>query len=316
MKKSIITSIMLAMTTSTNANDIDDYHSGITDYINEKTAYLDEIIGDFDQKSQKTNKSYAIFNIKQNLNSLDENKTQVDFKIKADLPYTKKKWKIFLDTNPTDFNSLEEKSKETFTEERRIIQSKNSSVGGFIFSDLKNDWKKSYRAGVRFGFPLDPFVKANFYNNKKITDNINQHFEQEFFLYSEKGLGLKTNLDYYLRTDGLIYQSSSSTQYLANEKNELEIMQQFSRWSRLTDRTTLKYSVGVSAILNDEFRKNNYWVNARFRQKLYKDWLYLKVIPEVSFSKDYDYKPNYGLLLQIEMFFAKSKTLKKITRDY
>ena len=324
MNKVITGMTLLCLSTSINANlkektteTVENYHEGISEYINEKTESVDEFIGDYDEENPQINKTYAILKMRQNFNSIYDNENQIDFKFKAHLPYTEDKWNFFIDTNASDFNSLEEKIKETFTDNSSFSENSKSSIVGFIFDDLDHKWKRSYKFGVKFDFPLDPFVKFNIYNRKQLTENVDRYFEQEFFAYTQKGLGAKSNLDFTLKTDkDVVYQSNTSFQYLANDDNELEASQQFSQWQRLSSRGTLKHTIGFSAIWTDREIDNNYWINTRYRHRLYDDWLYGKVIPEVSFDKDYDYKPNYGIMFELEVFFAKAETLKYITNDY
>lgn len=328
MKKTLLSFLILSLSINTNAEEtklnqdsdqysnekIDEYHEDISDYINDKTELLDEIISNYEKEKIKTNKSYALLNVKQSVNSLYDNENKIDLKLKVHLPYTEDKWNFFLDTSTSDFDTLEDKIRETFVDDSDFSETTKSSLVGFIFDDLDHKWKRSYKFGVKFKFPLDPFFKINIYNKRNLTDNIEQYFNQEFFIYSVKGEGLKTNLDYtFTAEDQSIYSSNSSFQYLNNSENELEATQQFSKWNRVSSKGTLKHTIGFSGSWDDNGSHNNYWLNTRYRHLLYKDWLYGKVIPEISFDKDYDYKANYGILFQLEIFFAKQEALNEIT---
>lgn len=136
---------------------IGDYHGDISNYINKKTELLDETIGSYDVNKQQKNNSYLFFSIKQNFNSLSDNENKIDFKFKVHLPYTEDKWNFFIDTNASDFNSLEDKIKETFIDKENLSDKTESSVFGFIFDELDHKWKRSYKLGVKFKLPLDPF---------------------------------------------------------------------------------------------------------------------------------------------------------------
>lgn len=128
---------------------------------------------------------------------------------------------------------------------------------------------------------------------------------------------MKTTLDYSFKSDNdHIYKSNSSFQYLGNQDNELEFTQQFNRWNRVSSKGAIKHTVGFSAIWTDTYLDNNYWINTRYRHLLYDDWLYGKVIPEISFDKEYEYSANYSILFELEIFFAKKDTLKKFNYDH
>lgn len=319
--KKICISILSLISTTTFASlkdqtveKIDDYHNDISGYLNESTEYIDEIIGDYNEKETKINKSYAIINIKQDFNSVYNNENNIDFKFKAHLPYTEDKWNFFIDTNSSDFNSLEDKIKESFVDENSLVENARSSIAGFIFDDTDNKWKKRYRLGVKFDFPLDPFFKINIYNTRKVTESVEQYFNQEFFIYEKKGFGVKSNLNYtYVTENSHKYESNTYFQYLENDQNEIEASQQFSKWHRVNEKGTLKSTLGFSSNWTNDKIDNNYWVNTRYRHRLHDNWLYGKVIPEISFNKSYDYKPNYGILFQLELFFAKDNNIKEIS---
>lgn len=296
---------------------LDKYHCKFSNYIFDKSISLDHFIGSPDEEIAMENNSYAILNIKQKFYSKSDNKTQVDLNLKVDLPYSEKKWKLFLDTNNTDFDSLVDKNRETHTTDANFIENANDTVGGLLFTDLDTDWKKKYRIGTKLNFPLNPFVKANFYHTTALNDNLTRYFEQEFFYYNEDGFGTNTNLNFYYKTKGdWVLQSNSAAQFLNDKGNNWELTQKISAWEQLTDRSTIKYSIGVSANSKPDLKVSNYWINAKWRYKLYKDWLYVKVIPEVSFREEFDYKPDYGLLLQFEMYFAKKKHMNRLTTQY
>jgi hypothetical protein len=296
---------------------IDKYHCKFSNYIFDKSKSLDHFIGSPDEELAMENNSYAVLNIKQKFYTKSENKNQIDLNIKIDLPYSEKKWKLFLDTNNNDLDPLADKNREAYTSNSNFIENANDTVGGLLFTDLKTEWKKKYRIGTKLNFPLNPFVKANFYHTNSLSDKLTQYFEQEFFYYNKEGFGTNTNLNYYYKTDNnLILQSNSAAQFLNDKNNNWELTQKFSIWEQLTDKSTIKYSIGVSANSEPNLDVENYWVNAKWRYKLYKEWLYFKVVPEVSFRKEFDYKPDYGVLLQFEIYFAKDKDIRRLTTQY
>jgi hypothetical protein len=296
---------------------LDEYHCKFSNYIFNKSTSLDHFIGSPDEEILMENNSYAVLNIKQKFYSKSENKTQIDLNVKIDLPYSEKKWKLFLDTNNNDFDPLVDKNRESYTSNANFIENASDTVGGLLFTDLKNEWKKKYRIGTKLNFPLNPFIKANFYHTTSLNNKLTQYFEQEFFYYNEEGFGTNTNLNYYYQTDSnFIIQSNSAAQFLNDNDNNWELTQKFSAWEQLTDKSTIKYSIGISANSRPDLKVTNYWINAKWRHKLYKEWLYVKIIPEISFREEFDYKPDYGVLLQFEMFFAKNKYMNRLTTQY
>tara|TARA_Y100001960_G_scaffold189798_1_gene198906 strand:+ start:2771 stop:3742 length:972 start_codon:yes stop_codon:yes gene_type:complete len=308
---SLISISSLASEQEQPSKNIDHYHNKISTYINENTEYIDEIIAKNEETNKEKNKSYAVLNIRQSFNSLYSNNNDIEFKFKAHLPYIKKRWNLFIDTNDSDFLPLEDKTKESFVDENSFIDRTKSSIVGLAFEDFNKNWNKKYGFGVKLDFPVDPFFKVKFYNKKNLSQNLIQDFNQEFFIYEKKGFGAKSNLNYIIRKKNKKYESNTYIQYLEKRSNEIEFSQQFSKWKKISQKATLKNTVGFSIIWEKHKMNNSYWVNTRYRRLLYSDWLYGKVIPEISFSRSYNYKPNYGILFQLELFFAKDNHIKE-----
>jgi hypothetical protein len=84
----------------------------------------------------------------------------------------------------------------------------------------------------------------------------------------------------------------------------------------LNNKNSLKYQIGAIKEIEDSRDKVRYWTNVRWKHQLHKNWLFLKVIPEVSFSEDHDYSADYRILVQFEIFFGNKKGVNRGIRKY
>ena len=95
-----------------------------------------------------------------------------------------------------------------------------------------------------------------------------------------------------------------------------ELLQQFLFFDRISDKHMMEYSTGVSVDPRNSDEMTNYWLSAAWHQKIYKNWLYLTITPQVDIPREYDYKINPGIRLELEAFFSKKTQYRSPESHY
>ncbi|WP_236690677.1 hypothetical protein [Photobacterium angustum] len=88
------------------ADWVDDSHQSLTDTVHDIGEYLDESLAKDEDEGALTNRSYL--RIRNRLAYSYRGKLDNDFKVyfKLDLPHVKRDWKLIIDSEPGDFDSL------------------------------------------------------------------------------------------------------------------------------------------------------------------------------------------------------------------
>ncbi|MGF1871052.1 hypothetical protein [Photobacterium indicum] len=292
---------------------MDDSEDKLADTIHDYSESLDQYVGKEDEDEPMMNRSYLRIKFKPRYSHRGYSDFDANVYLKLDLPHTKRNWKLIFETDPDDFDSLESKQRGISGEN----DSSSSAVGGVRLQDkILGNWKTNFDIGVKVRWPPDPFVRVNASRVDILSERWTSRIKQEIFFYHEKGPGAVTYFDFYRamnEDETQIFKASTSGQFL-DEDNNWELVQTFEYFDRLNDNHLMEYSIGISADTREEDEISNYWVSASWTQKLYKDWIYLTIEPEIEFPKEYDYHINPGIMLQLELFFIKNGNYDRLNR--
>ncbi len=288
------------------------------DYLSELvlgfSEYIDHGLAKDDDEEAIVNRSYIKIKTLQTYSHRGLYESDESISVRVDLPHTEHNWKLILETDPDDYDNLESKQRGTSTGS----QTKEGAFGGVrLQGEQISQWKINFDIGVKLRFPIDPFTRAELYRVGKLSDDWTALFSQEFFYFKSKGLGSLTNLNFYYDVDelnGQIFKLGSSAQYLYDD-DEWELVHQATYFDRMNEKNLVEYSLGVSLLPYEEKEVSNYWLSASWIHKLYKNWLYLTVTPQLEFPREYDYKFNPGVFIELEAFFSKNRKLNRLDRN-
>ncbi|WP_435328833.1 hypothetical protein [Vibrio hannami] len=288
-------------------NWLDNTENYFSEVIHDISHYVDEGLARGEDDEDLINRSYLKIRLQSEYSHRGYYTSKSRIKARVDFPHIKKNWKIILETDPDDFDSLETKQRD-FPIESRTTSS--GAIGGVRLQDEKvHSWLTSFDIGVKIRWPLDPFVRAQAERVEDLSDKWTAQLKPELFYFDSKGAGSVTELNFYraFEEDPLdIFRFSNSAQYLYEERG-WELVGQLGYFDRINTNHLLEYTTGISAEPQDDEEISNTWISVAWKQRLYKKWLYLTVTPFVDFPRDYDYKANPGIVIELEGFFSKHR---------
>lgn len=288
--------------------------STISDQVHDVSSYLDHSMAKDEDEKELINNSYLKIRLTPSYSYRDKFEFDTRASLKVDLPHTKQDWNLILETDPDDFDSLESKQRNTPT---NGTSSFSEAVGGVRVQDLYfGSWKTNFDVGIKFRFPLDPFVRADIRRVDALSDNWTSRFKQELFYYHSKGPGSLTELDFYYafkEDHSQIFKSASSAQYLEND-DTWELVQTFTYFDRVSRRNLMEYSVGISSETDELKKVSNIWLSASWKRNLYKNWLYTTLTPQIEFPREHNHHINPGVWLELEILFSKNRKMDQLLR--
>lgn len=291
---------------------VEKYHHNFSHYLNKSATTFDSYFHLEQEPEHLEHYSYGIFKIGSVYSTKYNFDSNIKLKLKYDLPYAKKNLKLFLDISEDDFESLENKN-AVFNELK-----KEDLTSGFILENESKKWKNKYKTGIHLKKKLDPFVKFEAVRNFNINKISFFQFKQDLFLYNSKGLGSSSNFYYNHKINKInLFSMNQKIQYL-NDKEGFEFYHDYNYVHILNNRNSLKFSFSGT----QKFQKNKininkkYRINTRWRSLIYKNWLFLNLTPELLFSEDLNYKPEFLLNLSFDMVFGRKSGIEKLSYKY
>lgn len=172
-------------------------------------------------------------------------------------------------------------------------------------SRLENGF--DFGAGIRIRTPVDPYVKGTYRHNFIFSDATTLRARQTVFWRDSRGLGETTeiDLDHLLSPRLLLRWDNTGT--VANDVGRLEWSTAMILFQSLGERRAISYTSFVAGILNDDVPVRDYGVELRYRQQVFRKWLFLDLRSGLTWPKsepeeDRDINPGVGI--GFEMYFG------------
>lgn len=229
----------------------------------------------------------------------------VPISVKIALPHFQKKARIVLVGTPD--NDLEGETVTAATAVNRLpgAQENNVTTAFDYFFQATDRKNVAVRVGVRFrdGEP-EAFVQPR-YRLLIPLDPWALRFTQSFRWWTEFGWEETTTVDLerIVGTD-LFFRTSAQGAWTQQEHGYLYSLS-FVLRQPLSPRRALQYEW----INNYETRPKNqaveYLAIVRYRQKIWRDWLFYEIAPQARFPRDRDFDFTPGILFRLEMIFGR-----------
>ncbi|WP_370279366.1 hypothetical protein [Pontibacterium sp.] len=225
-----------------------------------------------------------------------------DLKVRLDLPSMKQRWNLFIENQLDERETLESTNRE---DDISPSSDDDSFYGGISQEQDLEDWYLRPELGLRLRASLDPFARLKARRELDIDSAWHGQFQQSIYYFHSDGFGTRLQL-LFSRPAGerFLWQVKSEAQWQENTHNT-DLAQIFTLKQYLANRTTLTYELGFLGETKPSLRSSEHYINLRYRQPLYKDKLYLDVVPAVSWPRDEDFDPEFSITTRLEILFSK-----------
>ncbi|MDO6706007.1 hypothetical protein [Photobacterium sp. 1_MG-2023] len=294
---------------------LEDTQSSLSETITEVSSNIDEFLSLSDLEDPVLNKSYLRIRLQPIYSHREYFEFDSSISLRMDLPHTEKNWKLIFETDPGDFESLEDK-------ERGLVETTRTdnrgAIGGVRLESRKfGEWYADFDIGLKLRLPLDPFTRAQFRRTDKLGEGWTSLLRQELFFYHSKGPGSLTSVDLYYALEPAeltILRIGSSAQFL-DEDDNWQFVNLAEIYDRVSSRNLFTYSIGTSANSRPNLAAENAWISFSWQRRLHKNWLFMKLTPSLNFQKEHDYKVNPGIQAEIELYFTQNRQINKLYRS-
>ncbi len=282
---------------------VDTIHAGISKSILATSSWLDSFFYD-PRYAAEENRTRAIFRY----DIFDESHQRISAKarvlFKVVLPQMKNKAHLIIAGDPDE--QTEEQTEAGVTAPSRPDASKDRNVSSSLGYFFKSNERRniSARMGLRYRnghFVL--FVRPH-YRVLYDMGSWKLRFTQEVPYWTDKGWESLTAVDLERQFKNQFFFRTSLVGHWYEDRNGYFYSLIFSFIQPLSPRRALHYD-WTNDFQTRPDRLQQIAVSVRYRQLIWKDWLYFDIAPQMRFPRNrvFDFVP--GILFRIEMLFGK-----------
>ncbi len=203
-------------------------------------------------------------------------------------------------------NLLLESSDEEAREADPLESVENNNYSAalrFIFRETDR-WKTSLDSGVRWGMPPDPFTRFRARRYAWFSE-WEMKATQTLYWYSSKGWGEDTSvqLNYPLNIEKL-FRINAKAGYLLDD-DFFKLSYSASLYHELSSKAALAYVAGASGDTELTPTFYSYTASLRYRRKLYQDWVFGEISPELIWERDSNYETTPVIMFRIETVISR-----------
>lgn len=205
-----------------------------------------------------------------------------DVKFRLDLPETKKRFKLVIESRTDEFLNLEERGGKS---PERPGDNRDDSSGFLRLLSAPEHWKFNTDLGIRFRLPPDPFARFEAEREWLLLNDWIFRFDQSYYYFNSDGFGHRTQL-FFEKDLGDQYFLRFRTQARWIKDDDIwDFSQAATLFHQLTFRSAARYQIAWVGANQPNPRTTQYFISATYRKSIYSDWFFLEVSPALTFSR-------------------------------
>jgi hypothetical protein len=177
---------------------------------------------------------------------------------------------------------------------------------GHMGKQRKSGW--DYSVGVRLRLPPEPYVKAQWYYNKDLSERAEFRFRQTFFWRSDRGFGTtgRGDVAYGISDKNVLRWEAFATTHDKTEGAQWYAGQTW--YHLLADRSAFSLRAFIRGETDADVGLKEYGIDMIWRKPFTREWLYLSVGPSVTWPREVpedQREMSLGINLWLEMEFGR-----------
>ncbi len=280
---------------------LDRQRTFVTNQFVDLSDALDRLISR--KSSQAKNHSYLVLDLDSVFTEGGEREFKARIRAKADLPNTKSRYKLIFESDPEDDFSPQDNELSGQIGSENVASDR--AIAGVEYSKTraKYKWQPSIDVGARFQFPVDLFTRLRFTKLNALPQNWRMDTRIDLPYYAQEGAKPAARVS-VIRDLSKRWSFKSVSRYKHTRKLRLhESYQSFQLNHLLSEGQGLEYKVGgFRSSEGDEGRE--YFIQLAYKKRVYRDWMYLVLVPQVTYPESDDWHSNYAFIMQLEAIYS------------
>lgn len=288
-----------------------DYMLAPRDYLSSKVtgfaSYLDHFFGG-DRHYQESNQSVLQLNLTRVTGYGGDGNYKFAARLNLKLPATEGRFRLLLETDPENDVTDEPKNNSVASVSRVSVPGSISLAVRYAMKEVRR-WYRHADAGVKFrGITTapNPFVRTRVSYTAPIGEWRLKASESVFW-FNSLGLGETSQVDFErIISAPLLFRASSNATWLKDKEN-FDLRQDFTLFHTMNDRSALMYQASVIGVSHPQLKVTDYVVQALYRYRLNREWLFFELTPQLHFPEEKNYKSSPALSMRLEMLLNDSR---------
>ena len=277
-------------------------HEEVSRAIENLSKRIDAFFGD-DRLYDEITKTYASFKLTGLYARGGELSTETRFRLRLDLPRTKNRIKLRLESEDDEISTLGTPEKEDLVDDDI-----NASLQ-WILQETSN-WSVSLSPGLKLRAPLDAYTKLRLRRGFNLF-SWHMRFVQAFEWYESTGYGSKSTIyfDRIISDRSLLRLISEAYRNQEDySHNNFRISQQIHFFYSLNNRVKLSTELALIGHTQPNWQHDYYMFNIRARRNIHQGFVFLELTPHLGFARDNAFHGEAAVMLTLEILFGADYT--------
>ena len=278
---------------------LDTTHTTISSGLGLTASSIDSFFAD-DKVFEQTNHSYLRIALDMVSKEYAGTGFAGDLKLKVDLPRTKKRLRLLIETDSQrDSKENLDDLPTDVVQERDFFISLERQVGG------ERNWDIRPSLGIKAHRKLDLFARVRSYRDFGLNKWL-LHASNNLAWFDSRGFGANGVLEFdRALTKTLLFRATAALNWQEEEMFR-RFTQSLSIFQHIDERQSMAYQIAGFADDENDWQANQYYMRVRYRKGLYKKWVFGEIIPQHTFLKETSFHGEASITLRLELVFGES----------
>lgn len=284
-------------------NRFDDLHDTLEERLRASATWLDSF---FEDERHETESNKTSFRLR--FEVFNEVADSASFNIKGNLrlllPNTGERLMLVVSGSPDSEEDITDTDEDDIREEFESTDEENLSVGLQYYLLRKLKRNLSAQGGLRFRSGGPVVYTGVRYRELVDLGTWDLRMTERLRWYSDNGFESKTNVDFERPVfEEMLFRTALQGSWFQDESGFFYDVN-FRLFQPLSDRRVLEYQLNNQFQTSPNNRLEQSSIRLRYRQRLWRDWLALELIPQVRFPRSRDFKATPGAMVRFELTFG------------
>jgi len=171
------------------------------------------------------------------------------------------------------------------------------------YGERQTTWEFKPGIGAKTSRPLDTYFRLRITRDFDVGTSSFVRFQEKAYWYRKRPRSSNTSLELNVPvTDNVLFRSETGA-FWKKDEDFYNLRQIFSVTHRKSDRRAISYQAGAYGVTEPDTHTTQYFLLTHYREKIHSDYLFMDLIPRVTYKEENDFHAEYSFTLRLEMIF-------------